>query len=199
MFMRTESVPQFIRLYPAVSILLLINILMFFLTSLPIFPEYTILKWLSGFNRYIAAGEWWRLLSPLFLHVSFSHLLFNCFSIVILAPYLEMILGHLRFCVFFLAAGAAANIATFLLHPMSYVHVGSSGAIFGVLGYYLWLALIVKDGVARQHATTIYGLTALAVIMTFIQPDVNVTGHLGGFAAGIALAPLFTNSIKGHR
>ncbi|WP_257985514.1 rhomboid family intramembrane serine protease [Bacillus sp. V5-8f] len=189
--MRTETLSQFIKLYPAVSIVLLLNFLMFLLTSLPIFPQYTILKWLSGFNHFIAVGEWWRLLTPIFLHASFTHLLFNCFSIVILAPYLERMLGHFRFFLFFLAAGSTANVATFVLNPLSYVHVGSSSSIFGVLGFYIWLAFVVKDGAVRQHAKTIYGLTALSVITTFIQPDVNVIGHLGGLAAGIALAPLF--------
>lgn len=191
MFIRTESFQQFIKLYPAVSILLLVNIIMFLLSSLPIFPDFLILKKLAGFNHGIAAGEWWRLVTPIFLHGSFSHLLFNCFSMVILAPALETLLGRLKFCLFFMATGIVANIATYIINPLSFIHVGSSNAILGMLGFYLFMAVLHKKNMSRQNAITIYSLTALAVIMTFTRPETNLIGHLSGLAAGIALAPIF--------
>ncbi|MDQ0221330.1 rhomboid family intramembrane serine protease [Peribacillus cavernae] len=196
MFTRTESFQQFIRLYPVVCILLALNILLFLLTFLPFFPEYLLLERWSGYNRFIAAGEWWRLVTSIFLHRSFSHLLFNCFSIIILAPALEKMLGRIRFCFFFLIAGIIANIATYLLTPPAFSHVGASNAILGVLGFYVYLAAFHKQMMSRQHAMTIYALTAVSVFMTFMQPETNHIGHLSGLAAGVVLAPLFRKKLS---
>lgn len=192
MFTRTESFQQFVRLYPAVSTLVMLNIL-FFLLSL---PDKVILELGSGYNRAIADGELWRLITSIFLHRSFSHLLFNCFSFVILAPALERMIGRVSFCFFFLAAGTAANLATYFINPLSFSHIGASNAILGVLGFYLYMALFHKERLSRQNTLTVYALAALSIIMTFMQPEINHVGHLSGLAAGIIFASFFQRKIS---
>jgi rhomboid protease GluP len=196
MLTRTESLPHFTKQYPTVCILLLLDIIVFLLSFLPIFPDYTFFKLWAGYNRSIADGEWWRLITSIFLHSSFNHLLYNCFSIVILAPALEKMIGSFRFSLFFIAAGIAANTATYIVNPLSFIHVGSSSAILGVLGFYLYVAVFHKERMPRQMIVTIYVMTALSVIMTCIQPEINLIGHLSGLSAGILLAPLFQKQIK---
>ncbi|MDQ7862811.1 rhomboid family intramembrane serine protease [Peribacillus frigoritolerans] len=70
------------------------------------------------------------LITPIFLHSTFTHLLFNGFSLAIFGPFLEKLLGAFKFSIFFLSTGILANIATFLINPLTYNHVGASGAIF---------------------------------------------------------------------
>ncbi|CAH0347194.1 rhomboid family intramembrane serine protease [Bacillus sp. CECT 9360] len=196
MFTRTESFQQFVKLYPAVSTLLMLNIILFLLSLLPVFPNKMIFELGSGYNRAIADGEWWRLITSIFLHRSFSHLLLNCFSMVILAPTLERMLGRISFFIFFMAVGTAANLATYIINPLSFSHIGASNAILGVLGFYLYMALFHKKRLSRQNTVTVYALTALSVIMTFMQPEINHVGHLSGLAAGIVFASFFQKKIS---
>jgi rhomboid protease GluP len=191
MFIRTESFHEFIRMYPAVTIIISINSMIFLLTNVPFWEDRHWFESMAGVNLFIADGEYWRLITPIFLHGSFSHILFNSFSTIIFAPALEKLFGSIKMTSFYLLAGVAANILTFWLMPLKYVHVGASGAIFGLLGCYLYLVIIRKDLLTRQNSQTILTLTIIGVIMTFIQPQINVIGHLGGLVSGFILAPLF--------
>ncbi|TKH00137.1 rhomboid family intramembrane serine protease [Peribacillus simplex] len=191
MFTRTETFREYANSYRAVTVLILIMMIVFVLVLFPIFPGNVLFYYGAGVNLYIADGQWWRLITPIFLHSTFTHLLFNGFSLAIFGPFLEKLLGTVKFSIFFLSTGILANIATFLINPLTYNHVGASGAIFGLLGFFLYLVLFNKTNFTNNERNTVYTLTGIAVIMTFIQPQVNVIGHLAGLATGFLTVPLY--------
>ncbi|MEJ9232683.1 rhomboid family intramembrane serine protease [Peribacillus butanolivorans] len=191
MFTRTESFREYTTSYRAVTVLILIMMFVFVLILFPIFPGNVLFYYGTGVNLYIADGQWWRLITPIFLHSTFSHLLFNGFSLAIFGPSLEKSLGSFKFTIFFLATGILANIATFLVKPLTYSHIGSSGAIFGLLGFFLYLVMFNKSNFSNNEKNTVYTLTGIAIIMTFIQPQINVVGHLAGLVTGVLTAPLY--------
>ena len=191
MFTRTESFREYVNSYRAVTVLILIMMIVFVLVLFPIFPGNVLFYYGAGVNLYIADGQWWRLITPIFLHSTFTHLLFNGFSLAIFGPFLERLLGTVKFSIFFLSTGILANIATFLINPLTYNHVGASGAIFGLLGSFLYLVLFNKTNFTNNERNTVYTLTGIAIIMTFIQPQINVIGHLAGLATGFLTAPLY--------
>ncbi|PFP17568.1 rhomboid family intramembrane serine protease [Bacillus sp. AFS073361] len=204
MFTRTESFRDFIRLYPIVSIIVTIHLGIYLLTSLPIFPNNWFFEHLSGVNLYIMEGEYWRLITPTFMHSGFSHTLFNSFSLILFGPALERILGSGRFLFIYLLSGFIANVATLLLEPLTYTHVGSSGAIFGLFGYYLAIIMFRKHMLSKQNSQIILTLCVVSLIMTFLQPNINITAHLFGLLGGFLLGaiPYFnkkelSDSIKG--
>lgn len=191
MFARTESFREFIRLYPVVSVIVAIHICLYLLTILPIFPNYWFFEHFSGVNLYIIEGEFWRLLTPTFMHSDFPHMLFNSFSLVLFGPALERMLGGGRFLFVYLASGIIANLATLALEPLTYTHVGSSGAIFGLFGYYIAMIVFQNKRLSKENSQIIITLCVVSLIMTFIQPNINITAHLfgllGGFLLGIIL------------
>ncbi|MGM1035688.1 MAG: rhomboid family intramembrane serine protease [Bacillota bacterium] len=191
MFTRTEGFREYANSYRAVTVLILIMMFVFVLVLFPILPGNALFYYGTGVNLYIADGQWWRLITPIFLHSTFTHLLFNGFSLAIFGPFLEKLLGAFKFSIFFLSTGILANIATFLINPLTYNHVGASGAIFGLLGFFLYLVLFNKTNFTNNERNTVYTLTGIAIIMTFIQPQINVVGHLAGMATGFLTAPLF--------
>jgi rhomboid protease GluP len=204
MFTRTESFRDFIRLYPIVSIIITIHLGLYLLTILPIFPNHWFLENLSGVNLYIMEGELWRLITPTFMHSGFSHVLFNSFSLVLFGPALERMLGSGRFLLVYLLSGLIANVATLLLQPLTYTHVGSSGAIFGLFGYYLAIIMFRKHMLSKQNSQIILTLCVLSLIMTFLQPNINITAHLFGLVGGFLLGAIpyfnkkdFSDSIRG--
>ncbi|ALC92565.1 hypothetical protein AM500_24550 [Bacillus sp. FJAT-18017] len=187
MFTRTESLGQFIRFYPIVSAIIAVNLVFYLATVLPFLPNYLIMERLTGVNLYIAEGEWWRLITPIFMHGGFPHFLFNSFSLVLFGPGLERMLGRGKFILVYLLSGIAANIATFILEPLSFSHVGSSGAIFGLFGYYVAVVLLRKGRMSKEDSQVILTIAAISVIMTFFQSNINITAHLFGLLAGFLL------------
>jgi len=193
MFTRSESFSQFIRFYPAVSLITAICAVLYAATILPILPAIDIFTALSGVNFLISEGEYWRLVTPIFMHASFTHILFNVFTLIIIGPGIESLAGTRRFALLFLLSGILANVLTLLTMPPMYVHVGASGAIFGLFGCYAYILLYKKHLMSRQNSQTIFALIAISVVLSFMQPSVNVVGHIGGLACGFLLAPLFLN------
>lgn len=86
---QSRGLKNFIRTHPVIFILVGINILFFLFITLPIFPNRWIAEKMIGVNILIANGEWWRLVTPIFIHSNFNHLLFNCISLVIIGSLLE--------------------------------------------------------------------------------------------------------------
>ncbi|MBS4192514.1 rhomboid family intramembrane serine protease [Bacillus sp. FJAT-49705] len=187
MFTRTESFKEFLRFYPIVSIIITIHIVLYFISVLPFFPNLWLYENFAGVNLYIVEGQYWRLITPIFMHSDFPHMLFNSFSLVLFGPALEQMIGKWKFIFVYLISGIAANVATLVLEPLTYIHVGSSGAIFGLFGFYAAATMIRKDLISKGNSQIILTIMIIGVIMTFLQPNINVTAHLFGLLAGFLL------------
>ena len=184
MFTRTESLRDFIRLYPIISIIIATHIVLYLLTAFPFFPGRYVFELFSGVNLYIVNGDYWRLVTPIFMHAGFAHMLFNSFSLILFGPALEQLLGKAKFILLYLVTGIAANLATLMLEPLTYTHVGSSGAIFGLFGFYISIIMFRKAMLSRENSQTIMTIAIIAVVMTFVQSNINITAHIFGMLAG---------------
>jgi rhomboid protease GluP len=191
LFIRRESFDQFLRFYPVVCWIIGINTALYILSNLPIIGQ-EIVGLGIGFNAAVAQGEYWRLLTPVFLHSgsNIMHFLFNSFALIIFAPALETILGRIKFLLLYLGAGIIGNIGTFIFGGLGYgFHLGASGAIYGLLGAYLYMMLFRErliDSGSRQVLTVIMIVGALYSFL----PGINLYAHFVGFAGGLLLAPL---------
>lgn len=187
MFTRTESFREFIRYYPIVSTIIIIHIVLYLFTVLPFLPNIWFVETFSGVNLYIMQGEVWRLLTPTFMHSGFSHMLFNSFSLVLFGPALERMLGKGKFLIVYLVSGLLANIGTLILEPLTYVHVGSSGAIFGLFGYYIAIILFRRKWLSQANTQIILTILVISLVMTFLQANINITAHLFGLLGGFLM------------
>lgn len=195
MFTRNESFQTFVEKYPIITLICFFQLILWILFSLP-FPIFTLyFGFLSGYNGGIDAGEWWRLLTPVFLHASFSHLLFNSLALILFAPPLERMLKGLKFTTFYFTTGILANVATYIIEPPFYIHVGASGAIYGLFGLYVFIAMKRPYYMDKQSTQLILTIIGIGLIMTFLSPNTNVVAHLAGLMAGFLLGPLF---LKAH-
>jgi membrane associated rhomboid family serine protease len=155
----------------------------------------------------IPSPYWTTLLTSMFLHGGWGHLGGNMLFLWIFGDNIEHRIGHLRFILFYLVCGIAAGIAHIVFNSGSMIPtVGASGAISGVLGGYLLLFprnrvyVMTWGGVAAVPAVLMLGLWILlqfvngvgSVAETPETGGVAYLAHIGGFAAGMILAPLFT-------
>lgn len=169
--------------YPIVSTILIINLSIYILTTIPIFPNRAIFQQLAGVNILISHGEWWRLFTPIFVHGDFYHLFYNALIFIFAGYQLEQMVKKSSFLLIYFSSGIFANIVTYILEPPIYIHVGASGAIFGMLGTFATLMYLKK--LTRYQSQVISIILVFSVIFTFFTPNVNIFAHLGGLAWGL--------------
>ncbi len=146
-------------------------------------------------NELIIAGQWWRFITPMFLHGSLLHIGFNMYALLSFGSSLEREFGHARFLGLYLAGAFAGNVISFLLSPNP--SLGASTAIFGLLGaeaVFLYQNRELFGGRARaalQSVLTIAGINFLIGL----SPGIDNWGHFGGLLGGLVFTylsgPLF--------
>lgn len=185
MFTRRENLKQYMQFYPVVSTLIALNIMIYVLTILPIIGDFVFYFGL-GSNRLISEGEWWRFVTPMFLHGGLLHLLFNMFSLYLFGPELEKLAGKVRFLTIYFMAGLFGTMVTFLLQDLDYNHVGASGAIYGIFGAFAALVYYARNTMPQLKGI-IVPIIVISIIMTFLQPNINITAHLTGLVVGFLI------------
>lgn len=134
----------------------------------------------------IQGGEWWRLISPIVLHVGIVHLLSNMLGLVVIGIPMEQEFGSLRFATVVLSSGFFGVVMSALFAP-HIIGVGASGAIFGLFGA-AWADLIQNWDTYRGRNKR---LLAQLVVYTFfnffigLMPYLDNWAHLGGFICGL--------------
>lgn len=186
-FLRYESFRSYLRFYPVTAALIAINLLLFILDHL-VFNEFLIdhgYFYSEKGDNYFSLEEPWRYVTAMFLHLDISHIFFNMFSLLVFAPPLERMMGHARYAIFYLLCGIIGNL--FIALAAAQPGVGASGAIYGVFGAYLYLA-IMKRSLDVNSRKTVYTILIFGLIFSFIGPNIGVWAHIGGLFAGFVLA-----------
>lgn len=148
-------------------------------------------------NGYVQIGEWWRFITPIFLHLSFLHILMNGITLYYLGTQLEEILGHTRFLVVFLIAGIFGNFASFGFS--NYPSAGASTALFGLFGVYLMLGESFRDTILSRIAGNVLLLIVINVVFDLMSPDIDLYGHIGGLISGFLSAYLIGIPMSSNR
>ena len=132
--------------------------------------------------------QWWRLITPLFLHGSITHILFNMYALYAIGPDLEMFYGHRDFLLFYLITGFAGNVLSFIASPMSY-SVGASTALFGMIAAQGFLIYKNKK-LFHNYRRAIYNILLIIFLNLMIGMNSRFDnwGHLGGLIAGAIIA-----------
>ncbi len=151
----------------------------------------------AKFTPLIAAGEYWRLFTSMFLHIGVMHLAFNGYALFIIGTELERLVGPGRFLTSYLLSGLFGSLASYALSDS--LAAGASGAIFGIIGALAAFFLVHRERLGawgNRRLGNIALVLVLNLIWGFSQPGridnlAHVGGLLAGFALGWALAPLY--------
>lgn len=184
-----DAVRQFLRRLRVSHLLLAVNVAVFLLQGA---TGPRLLMAGAKVNSEIAAGQWYRLFTPMFLHASVTHLLVNTFSLYSTGPSVESWFGRSRFAALYLVSGIGGNILSFFCTPTP--SVGASGAIFGLVGA---TAVLLARHRRILGSRSRKGLNSLAYIMMVnfgmgMSPGSRIDnfGHLGGLVGGAMFAYL---------
>ena len=137
----------------------------------------------------VQAGQYWRLVASMFLHIGILHLLVNSWALYQLGALFEILLGSLPLLLVYFASGVAGSIST-VFFTRADLSAGASGAIFGLMGALIAFLLKRRDVLtpqARSLLMQLVGWAVVNVILGFSVPGIDNAAHLGGCAAGFLL------------
>lgn len=135
-------------------------------------------------NSLILSGEFWRLITPTFLHGSIIHLGFNMYALSLLGPGLEIRFGKKRFVSLYILAGFSGNVISMMFTKEP--SLGSSTAIFGLLGaqgVYIFQNRKMLGGIARNALNRIVMIAGINFLIG-MNPGIDNWGHFGGLVGG---------------
>ncbi len=165
--------------------LLTVTILLYLLMSLNGGSQniYTLVYYGAKENIHIVSGEWWRLITPMFLHIGFTHLLFNGLIVYFLGAQLETIIGHSRYFLLYLLSGLLGNAASFAFNYS--VSAGASTAIFGLFASTLVLGKLYPNQMGIQQLSRNYlFLIIINLVFGLFNATIDNAGHIGGLLGG---------------
>jgi len=185
---------KLLRSAPAVLVFVALNLIAFLIEILNGGWSDQTLYRLGSVEQYsiLFLGQYWRLLTALFLHAGPVHLLFNLFALYILGVPLEKAIGPLRFCICYLFAGVGSTAGVVLLTRLGLTHtsllVGASGAIMGVVGAWAGFLLLNRQvPMAKQRLTNILLIVLIQIAFDLSTPQVSMAAHMCGLFTGLVM------------
>jgi membrane associated rhomboid family serine protease len=130
-------------------------------------------------------GEYYRLITSMFLHVNFMHIAFNMLALWQVGLVLENRLGKFKFSVIYFLSGIAGGLLSVYMNEPYAFSVGASGAVFGLFGAYV--------AISRRLNSDARGMLVMIAInlgIGFVVPNIDWHGHVGGLVAGFLLGNL---------
>lgn len=147
----------------------------------------SLFEWGGNFRALTTHGEWWRLLTNIFLHSGIIHLVANVYALLYIGLYLEPLLGKLRYTVAYVLSGVCGGLVSLYFHPYS-VAVGASGAIFGLYG--VFVAILTTGHLERAMRNIMLRSILFFILFNLIygiRGNVDNAAHVGGLVCGLVI------------
>jgi rhomboid protease GluP len=139
-------------------------------------------------SQLVASGQWWRLVTSIFLHIGLFHLLLNGWALYQLGSLYERWMGPRTMALTFMVSGIAGSLASVVWTRG--LSAGASGAIFGVLGALISVLWQRRDRLTPQAKwllAQLGGWAAINVVYGLSSPGIDNAAHLGGFVSGLLI------------
>jgi membrane associated rhomboid family serine protease len=153
------------------------------------FSPHCLLSWGGGLAPRVFGDEWWRVGSSMFVHGDLAHLASNMLFLLLVGPFVERLLGPMRFALVYLSAGLGGGLLSMGTSPQ-HVFVGASSAVFGVYGALLGCCLrgprSIPWGMVGQRAGLVLAYTVVSLLVDWLDFTRQPIAHLGGFVFGLA-------------
>jgi rhomboid protease GluP len=139
-------------------------------------------------NALIMQGQYYRLITCMFLHGGLVHLALNMYSLYCIGPFVEKVYGKVKYVIVYFISGILCSFFSFMFSPA--VSIGASGAIFGLLGAVLVFALIMKKNINKGFIVNILSVIGINLFLGFTLSNVDNYGHLGGLLGGLIVCSI---------
>ena len=156
-----------------------------------------IAKWGGNFKPYTTGGDWWRLITAMFVHVGIIHIAFNMYALFYVGMYLEPMLGKCRYAVAYLCTGVFASIAS-IWWSKDIVSAGASGAIFGLYG--VFFALLTTKLIPTKMRSALLKSIGIFIGYNLLygagKQGIDNAAHIGGLLSGFVIGYAYVLSYR---
>ncbi len=146
-------------------------------------------------NPLIAAGQYYRLVSYMFLHGGLLHLALNMYALYNIGPMMERLYGKIRFTALYFVSGILSGVLGLMFSKG--ISVGASGAIFGLMGAMLAYGVKYRAIIGREFYRNIVSVIMVNLIIGLSLPNIDNIGHIGGLLGGILMSFILTPHHEG--
>jgi membrane associated rhomboid family serine protease len=147
---------------------------------------FTLVRFGANVPSMVRLGDWWRLVSNIFLHVGLLHLAFNLYALYLFGPFVERLAGRWEIFVVFMVSGVCGSAASAWLGHAQ-MSAGASGAIFGLLGAATVIGLTfhgIPNHVRKVYLLNFLFIVAINLAYGFFEPHIDNLAHIGGMVSG---------------
>lgn len=136
-------------------------------------------------------SQYWRLITPIFLHAGFMHIVTNMLTLWFIGPIAEDAFGSRKFLGLYFFSGISGNIFSYLFSPNT-ISVGASTSLFGLFGGLMIFAYQFRHDPNVRALGSMMGLFILLTLLSsFSATNIDLWGHFGGFIGGVMFAMIF--------
>lgn len=170
---------------PVTGLLITLNLVIFLIASLSIYfnQSYYLANLLAVSHFEVVSGEFYRLLTSSFLHISIEHFLFNMFALYIVGKFVEIIYGRITLLITYILTGILSSMFS-LMFITEGIMLGASGSIYGLLGLMIAYLIIHKHLDVKRFLQLAAVVTILS-LMTHFTANINHFAHLSGLVYGV--------------
>ena len=175
------------------GLLIALNVLFFLYLEITGSSENVYFMYTKGAmsaSAVLEDGEYYRLLTAMFMHFGIRHIMNNMLVLFVLGDNLERALGHVKYLIFYLLCGIGSNWVSMMAHSTDTMTVsaGASGAIFGVVGGLLYVVTANKGRLEDLSTRQLVIMIFFSLYLGYTSTGVDNTAHLSGLVIGIVLA-----------
>ena len=166
---------------PLITIsLIVINVIVYLLSLI----DYNgIVNNFANYYLYVQNGEYYRLITSMFVHANILHLVSNMYALYVVGPIIEKYYGKGKFLLIYLGSGIIGSLFSVVL--TNYASVGASGAIFGLFGALLYFGYKYRATLDGFLRSSIIPTLLVNLLLGFMIPGIDVSAHLGGLIGGL--------------
>ena len=133
----------------------------------------------------VKSGDYYRLLTCIFLHAGIIHISCNMYSLYVIGSQLESFFGKIRYLIIFLLSGICGSILSIAFSNNNYISIGASGAIFGLLGAIVYFGYHYRVYLGNVLKNQIIPIIILNLMIGFIISGIDNFAHIGGLIGGL--------------
>ncbi|MDO4615186.1 MAG: rhomboid family intramembrane serine protease [Lachnospiraceae bacterium] len=185
-------------------VLIVCNVLLFLLTEMTGGSEDTqvLIRWGGAYTVLLKEGQYWRLLTAMFLHSGMRHLTNNMLLLGVIGTPLERQTGKLRFLLIYFGGGIFGGLMQYrmqLAESRNAVSIGASGAVCAAAGAMVWVVIAHRGRVEQISLQKMLVMIAFMIYFGFTTEHVANAAHIGGLISGFLICMVFYRSGKSRR
>lgn len=166
--------------------LIAVNVILYVIPIL--FGQYNdLINNYSVWGPAIREGQYYRLLTGIFLHGGILHLLFNCYALYVIGSQVENFLGRIKFAIIYLVAGISGALFS-VIFGGNFASIGASGAIFGLMGALVYFGYHYRVYLGTVIKSQIIPLIVLNLLLGFCMSGIDNFAHIGGLIGGTLMS-----------